>query len=82
MSEEQTFTINDLRRYDGENNCIYIAYQGIVYDVSDCPRWRSGLHERLHFSGQDLSGELYDAPHSDDVFSRPCIKRIGRLIAE
>ena len=70
----------ELRRYDGDEKPIYIAYQGIVYDVSDCPRWKSGLHEHLHFPGQDLTSELYDAPHSDEVFTRPCVKRVGRLI--
>ena len=81
MDQERVFTTRDLRRYDGENGPIYIAYQGIVYDVSDCPRWRTGLHERLHFPGQDLSGEINDAPHGEDVFTRPCVRRVGRLIS-
>lgn len=80
MSNEPTFTELQLRRYNGDDGPMYIAYQGIVYDVSDCPRWRSGLHERLHFPGQDLSAELADAPHKDEVFQRPCLRRIGRLI--
>lgn len=76
---ERIFSINELRRFDGESGPIYIAYQGIVYDVSDCPRWKSGLHEQMHFPAQDLSEEMADAPHSEDVFSRPCIRRVGRL---
>jgi predicted heme/steroid binding protein len=56
-----------------------IAYHGIVYDVSDCPKWRSDLHEQLHFPGQDLTGELSDAPHQEEVFSRPCVKVVGKL---
>jgi predicted heme/steroid binding protein len=56
-----------------------IAYQGIVYDVTDCPKWRTDLHEQLHFPGQDLTSELPEAPHKDDVFSRPCVKIVGRL---
>lgn len=80
MTEERLFRLLELRRYDGDEKPIYIAYQGIVYDVSDCPRWRSGLHERLHFPGQDLTGEMYDAPHAEEVFTRPGVKRVGRLI--
>jgi predicted heme/steroid binding protein len=80
MDGERVFTARELQRYDGEDGPMYIAYEGVVYDVSDCPRWRTGLHERLHFPGQDLTGELGDAPHGMEVFSRPCLKRVGRLI--
>lgn len=70
----------ELRRNNGDRGTPkWIAYEGIVYDVSDCPRWQKELHERMHFPGQDLSGEITDAPHQDDVFTRPCVKIIGRL---
>ncbi len=69
-----------LMRNNGEgDNRKYIAYEGIVYDVTDCPRWRKELHERMHFSGLDLSGEMADAPHHEEVFTRPCVIVIGRL---
>lgn len=81
MAEERVFKEWELRRYNGDNNYpMYIAYQGIVYDVTGCPRWRSGLHERLHFPGQDLTEELPDAPHKAEVFNRPCVKRVGRIV--
>jgi predicted heme/steroid binding protein len=80
MDQERVFTARDLLRYDGDDGQIYIAYQGVVYDVSDCPRWRTGMHERLHFPGQDLSGEILNAPHGEDVFSRQCVRRVGKLI--
>jgi predicted heme/steroid binding protein len=57
-----------------------IAYEGIVYDVSECPRWRTGMHEFLHFPAQDLSGEMDDAPHMEEVLKQPCIKRVGTLV--
>lgn len=75
-------TLSELRRHDGDQALsLYIAYQGIVYDVTNCPKWRSGLHEREHFAGQDLTPEMNDAPHFDEVFKHPCIKIIGKLIA-
>jgi hypothetical protein len=37
------------------------------------------MHEQLHFAGLDLTGELIEAPHGEEVFSRPCVKRVGRL---
>ena len=80
---EKTFTERDLLRYAGEDGSqLYIAFQGVVYDVSDCPKWRLGMHENLHFPGQDLSSELQDAPHHTDVFNRPCVKRVGILAKE
>ncbi|MDI6694530.1 MAG: cytochrome b5 domain-containing protein [Anaerolineales bacterium] len=82
MTTEKIFTIQELRSYDGEARPMYIAYQGIVYDVSECPRWRTGLHEHLHFPAQDLTGEMDDAPHDAEVFTRPCVKIVGRLAEE
>lgn len=70
----------ELRRNTGERGTRkFIAYKGIVYDVTDCPKWRPDLHEQLHFPGQDLTSELPDAPHKEDVFTRPCVKVIGKL---
>ena len=77
---ETIVTEMELRRNNGDANTPkFVAYHGIVYDVSDCPRWRKEMHERLHFPGQDLSSELSDAPHKADVFTRPCVKIVGRL---
>lgn len=77
---EQLITLAELRRHDGEaGRRMYIACQGIVYDVTDCPKWRAGMHEQLHFPGQDLTSELPDAPHAEEVFGRPCVQRVGRL---
>jgi predicted heme/steroid binding protein len=78
--KEQVFSKRELSRYDGEMGPAYIAYEGIVYDVSSCPKWRKALHEGLHFPGQDLTEEIVAAPHFDEVFSHPCVKRVGVLI--
>jgi predicted heme/steroid binding protein len=78
---EKIVSLAELRRNSGERNTRkWIAHEGIVYDVTDCPRWQKELHERLHFPGQDLSGELNDAPHKDDVFTRPCVKVVGKFV--
>lgn len=77
---ERIISLVELRRNNGDLGARkFIAYQGIVYDVTDCPRWRLEMHERQHFSGLDLTSELPDAPHKAEVFSRPCVKVIGRL---
>jgi predicted heme/steroid binding protein len=77
---ERVITEIELRRNTGERGTRkWIAYAGIVYDVTDCPKWRTDMHERLHFPGQDLTTELPDAPHKNDVFTRPCVQVVGRL---
>jgi predicted heme/steroid binding protein len=77
---DQTITEMELRRNTGERGSRkYVAYHGVVYDVTDCPKWRLDMHENLHFAGQDLTSELPDAPHEADVFTRPCVKIVGKL---
>ena len=75
-----TITEIELRRNTGERGSrMWIARGGIIYDVTDCPKWRTGLHENLHFAGQDLTDEFPQAPHKDEVFKHDCIKIVGRL---
>jgi len=74
-------TIEELRRNTGEHGSrVWIARNGTVYDVTDAPRWRTGLHEHLHFGGQDLSSEFPEAPHGAEVFLHPGFKLVGRLL--
>jgi len=55
---------------------IWVAYKGIIYDVTESRLWRRGQHYE-HWAGQDLTDELPDAPHTDEVFTR--FKAIGIL---
>lgn len=81
MTGDRPVTRQELRRSTGERGrrCL-VVYAGMVYDVTECPKWRTGLHEQLHFAGQDLTTEIADAPHEIDVFVRPCVRRVGPLI--
>ncbi len=73
-------TEGQIRRSNGDRGAPkWIAYKGVVYDVSECARWRKEMHENLHFPGQDLTSELPDAPHGDEVFKHPSVKIVGRL---
>lgn len=56
---------------------IWIAYKGLIYDVSNSKLWRNGTHYE-HWSGQDLTDELQDAPHTDEVFDR--LEVVGELL--
>ena len=56
---------------------IWIAFKGIIYDVTDSRLWKNGKHYE-HWAGQDLTEELKDAPHSDQVFAK--FEVVGRLV--
>jgi predicted heme/steroid binding protein len=55
---------------------IWVAFQGIIYDVTESRLWRNGRHYQ-HWAGQDLTEELADAPHTERVFER--VKAVGRI---
>jgi predicted heme/steroid binding protein len=55
---------------------IWVAYKGMIYDVSRSRLWRAGKHYE-HWAGQDLTEELGDAPHNENVFDK--FKIIGML---
>ena len=48
---------------------IWCAYQGYIYDVSKSKLWRNGKHYE-HWAGQDLTAEMSDAPHNENVFDK------------
>lgn len=55
---------------------IWVAYKGMIYDVTISKMWRGGKHYE-HWAGQDLTDELQDAPHNANVFDK--FKIIGVL---
>lgn len=78
--DERVFTERELQHFDGSRGQpVYIAYDGIVYDVTASPLWRGGLHKDLHYAGNDLTRTLRKAPHTAEVFTHATVKRVGRL---
>lgn len=72
------FTRSQLALHNGQDKeTIYVAYQGLVYDVTSSRLWRNGKHYE-HWAGQDLTVELADAPHSEKVFEK--FKTVGKFI--
>jgi predicted heme/steroid binding protein len=55
---------------------VWVAYNGLIYDVTRSRLWLRGKHYE-HWAGQDLTDELKDAPHTENVFDRFTI--IGKL---
>jgi len=60
-----------------DNERIWVAYKGFVYDVTESRFWKKGIHYE-HWAGQDLTQELGAAPHTDKVFER--FSKVGRFI--
>lgn len=60
------FTADTLAEFDGkEGRAAYVGYEGQVYDVSDIPAWKDGIHQGKYTAGQDLTDVLNNiAPHA------------------
>jgi predicted heme/steroid binding protein len=52
-----------------DKETIWVAYEGLVYDVTNSRLWNNGKHYE-HWAGQDLTEELADAPHGIGVFDK------------
>ncbi len=76
--EVPTYTKSQLALRNGQDKeQIWVAYQGLIYDVTRSRLWRNGKHYE-HWAGQDLTAELADAPHNQNVFDK--YEVIGKLI--
>lgn len=72
------YTIQQLSLRNGNDKPeIWVAFKGIIYDVSESRLWKNGKHYE-HWAGQDLTSELKDAPHSDSVFKK--FNVVGKLL--
>ena len=71
-------TMEEVAENDGRDGArAYVVVEGIVYDVTDSPRWQGGNHNG-HQAGQDLTDEILDdSPHGRRVLDR--FEAIGRI---
>jgi len=80
QTPDKRFTPQDLAGYDGtDGKPAYVAYKGVVYDISASKRWKDGKHMNLHHAGMDMGLDLAQAPHSADLLTR--FPRVGVLEA-
>lgn len=76
-SNLEEYTRSQLALRNGQDREeVWIAFKGLIYDVSSSRMWREGKHYQ-YFAGQDLTDELHNAPHTDRVFNR--FKVVGKL---
>lgn len=72
------FTSEQLAAFNGKNGQpAYVAYKGIVYDVTESAMWDDGDHEGMHYAGRDLTEDHDDAPHDVYITDFP---EVGRLV--
>jgi predicted heme/steroid binding protein len=72
------FTVSELAAFDGrDGRPAYVAYKGVVYDLTDSGMWPGGDHEDMHKAGGDMTVEHDDAPHDVYVVDFP---EVGRLV--
>lgn len=66
----KSFTKTELAKFDGKSGRNgYIAYEGIVYDVTDIKLWDSGVHQGLKV-GTDLTTQVNSCDHHAIVFMK------------
>ena len=69
---------DELQEYNGkEGKPVYISYKGKIYDVSKNKLWKDGVHMNIHMAGQDLTSDLSEAPHGEEVLDK--LEQVGTL---
>jgi predicted heme/steroid binding protein/uncharacterized membrane protein len=66
---DKEMTLEELEHYNGSSDKIYIAYAGVIFDVSTSKLWKTGIHMRKHNAGTDLTMALREAPHGPKVLN-------------
>lgn len=77
VTDMKVFTLDELSKYNGQNGQpAYIAYKGIVYDVSNVPQWKNGMHNGEK-AGTDVTDDISKSPHGEKVFTD--LPQVGTL---
>ena len=74
-------TLAELAQYNGKDgNPAYVAVDGIIYDVTDLPKWKNGEHNG-YTAGQDLTDIIKNkSPHG--LAKLEGVPVVGKLVAE
>jgi predicted heme/steroid binding protein/predicted small lipoprotein YifL len=77
-------TLTQLSQFDGKDGRrAFIAVSGVVYEVTNSPRWRNGIHngDSRIAAGNDLTSQIDSiSPHGRRVLDN--IPRVGRIVEE
>ena len=65
------YTLEEIAKANGKGGApALFVFDGKVYDVSKSDLWMDGDHQEMHNAGRDLTAEMADAPHDEDVLKR------------
>lgn len=80
MDDNGACTLDALAQFDGiDGHPAYVAYKGLIYDMTGSRLWKNGSHMMKHAAGNDLTDILRTAPHGDDkILAMPLA---GKLLA-
>ena len=77
-STEPTFTLKQLAAYNGKNGQpAYVAYKGIVYDLTAVSNWSSGKHHGIS-AGTDVTEVFSSSPHAVSILNMGVV--VGKLV--
>jgi len=73
-------SLKKLAAYDGKNgHPAWVAFEGLVYDITESFLWQNGEHQALHKAGCDLTKEMANAPHGVEMFEGfPVVAKLKR----
>lgn len=70
-------TLEELAAYNGMNGMpAYVAFDGMIYDVTDHPQWTTGEHGG-NMAGTDITEMLKAAPHGVSKLEE--LKKVGTI---
>ena len=73
-----TYSLEELALRNGQDMpSIWVGYKGKIYDVTSSELFKDGYHY-FHATGIDLTNDMPDAPHLDDVMNN--FKIVGILL--
>jgi predicted heme/steroid binding protein len=79
LTEQRKISRDELAQNNGkEGKPAYIAFKGVVYEVSESAFWMEGDHMGAHDAGKDLTEEIELAPHREETLQR--VKQVGSLV--
>lgn len=78
LGEGLVFTIAELKNYNGQDNKpVYVAINGVVYDVTNVRSWAGGRHQGNE-AGNDLTERLTKtSPHGTRMLANLTI--VGKI---